>query len=1225
MNRRSPRRPLVSKISAASLALVGLLGLPAQAQTTRTWQNPGGGGDWGTPANWSGSAVPTSLDTAQIGGLTTSNTNPDLNAATFSVAGLSLIPRTSGFSGSSFSILSTGGQGTLNLGSGGIVVRNGALATIASSVTLNLTSNQNWGGGSDSPNVGTGLTVAGLVTGSAKITLTDANSDNTGVFTFSNGGSTFSGGFQINKRTAAIGASSTVSAGDLVSGPLGTGTVTLNGGTFRSDGGTARTLHNNVLVSGTTNLGSASGTGALTFSDAGLTTASTFTLGSSTNGNVSVLRVGGTNVTLDQVIAESGGSGQSVNFAATSGTPTVTINRTKTATGNILSGGVGLVLANGAANPGSILAVNGSVTATAANKFSSGALVSDGANLVATDATNYSAVAGGTASVYNNGRVSFATTQTEAAIDALVSADSRFRLGLGSGSGSATYTENYSQAALGDGRTGLVSASTGTSTYTGVLGAGSDATYRVGGGAGTLSLTAANTLTGSNSVIVEGGGTLSVGNAQNYTGTTTVNSNLTLSGPTATINGSSGVIINNSTLSVDNTGGAAGTTNRFADAATVTLNRGVLSMVNNGTGTPPIEVFDTLAVNAGANAVNVGNTPTGTKGFSVTSLTRANNALVTFRGDSFGSNGGSLTNRNIFRITGTAPTLTGGGGADGTTTISILPWARGNTTGSASFAATTFVTFDAANQVIRPLNTTTEFVQANNNTTARIDQAIATAGGATNYNVRSAPGTTGGATLVNTASSSVTLNSLLFDNVSATGANTYGFNSSTINVTSGAVHIQNSVGFNLTLNSGTLAFGSAEGVITNNANSFYLTTLSTQITGTGGVSIYNVNSGGIALSSVSTAGFSGGLTIGGNGFVAVDQDQRFGAATNNITHGGGELRFFAGFTSTRGLNLLGNVGDNTLGNNNTSGQVVSWNGNISGDGRLRLINNNGANGTNGFNIGGNNTYTGGTQIEGIAVTASSNTALGTGTVTLQGANGNVASLSVTAAAPVIGGLRGTDGTVTINPTGSSATLTVGSNNENTVFNGVIAQGAGKTGSLDKVGTGKLVLGGNNTFTGETKVSAGTLDIQGTIASDLSIAGGKLELGGAGIKNLTLAANKNFSLTSGTWSFTFEGPSSFDSIIGSGTGTFTISGGTIDFGGVDLVAGSYQILGGFASGTVAGLGFAGYDTDLFSVALDNAGLLNITAVPEPSTWALGIGAGLFALVVGRRIRRRQSGV
>jgi autotransporter-associated beta strand protein len=62
-------------------------------------------------------------------------------------------------------------------------------------------------------------------------------------------------------------------------------------------------------------------------------------------------------------------------------------------------------------------------------------------------------------------------------------------------------------------------------------------------------------------------------------------------------------------------------------------------------------------------------------------------------------------------------------------------------------------------------------------------------------------------------------------------------------------------------------------------------------------------------------------------------------------------------------------------------------------------------------------------------------------------------------------------------------LTVGSNNLSTTFSGVI-QGTG--GSLTKVGTATLELTGTNTYTGDTNVNRGVLQVDGSITSNTFI-------------------------------------------------------------------------------------------------------------------------------------------
>ncbi len=1258
------------------LFLLGVLSLGPLASygQSRSWTTAtptGDSGNWSDTTRWLGGNVPDSAGESAVFGGYANDRTVTVDTSSYVIDALTIIPRTTGFAARNFT-LNTSGGGSLQLGSGGLTVGNGGTTTL--NVPIQLTANQIWTTNSDT--AAGSVVVNGILSGNFSLT---RNAQFSQAITFT-GANTFSGGFVNNSANTLtrIGGNEVITSGTITSGALGIGTITLNAGSLSSNGGTARTVSNNVVLSGgPVTLGNSGQTGALTFSDVGLTAASTFTLGSANNSNVSTVRVGGTNLIFDQVIAESGGIGQSVNFASTSGTPTVTLNRTKTATGNILVGGVNLVLANGAANSGSLIGVNGSITATGANKFSSGSLYSDGTSLIATDATNYSAIAGGQAAVYNNGRVSFATDQTQATVAGLITSDSQVRLGLGAGAASSTVTESYNQAAIGNGKAGLVSASTGTVTYNGTLSAGSDNTIRVGGGLGTLALGTA--LTGSGSALsVEGGGTVTTTSNNTYTGATSLNgTTLTLSGNSGALSSTSGVTINNAaTLNLTNNTGAVNA-DRIGNSAGITLNNGLLAL--NGTSTAATgETLGDLTINSGGrNFITVAQTPGAAtvKTLQFGTLTRNAGTVAVFRGDTLGT---TATARNEIKFSAT-PTLVGGGGAAGTTNISVLPWARGGTTAGGN--VTGLVTYEANG--IRQL-VAGEYVNASNTNT--IDVAI---GANTDRNVSVTSAVTTGASTVNGANS--TVNALLISNTGATGAQTFNLGSSTVSVTSGAIHVQQSVGQNLTIGSGTLAFGGAEGVITTN-NSGFLTTIGTQVTGTSGLTLSNLNGGGLSVSAITTAGFTGDFTIGGNGFVGVDQDQRFGNSANNVVHGGGSLQFFAGFTSTRGLMLLGNVGNNTLANNTTS-STVTWNGDISGAGLLRLVNNASTTGPGGFTLGGNNTYTGGTQIEGINVTATTNNALGTGVVTLVGANNNAANLTLAGTGATLGGLRGTDGTVTINPTGSSATLTVGSSNENTIFNGVIAQGAGKTGSLTKTGTGTLVLGGDSSYTGTTTVNGGVLNLNGRSASTafsvtntgtllvnslvttgpVTVATGAT-LGGSGTVTSAVTIQSGGTLSPGNSpglpsysNLTLETSSNFkfelvaDSTAGRGT----------NFDGVNiLAAGSLTIQSGVTSSLVfngtgssvdwsdtlwasdqtwlvfdlADNNYAGSVFSVTSVSNDALGqslgsvrsgasfsysvvggdiYLNYTAVPEPATLAM-VGLGVIWLCGSRRRRSTPQG-
>ena len=110
------------------------------------------------------------------------------------------------------------------------------------------------------------------------------------------------------------------------------------------------------------------------------------------------------------------------------------------------------------------------------------------------------------------------------------------------------------------------------------------------------------------------------------------------------------------------------------------------------------------------------------------------------------------------------------------------------------------------------------------------------------------------------------------------------------------------------------------------------------------------------------------------------------------------------------------------------------------------------------------------------------------------------------------------------------------------------------------------------------------------------------------------------MNGGTLSLTLG--TSFDQI--TGNGTFSFTGGTLALdttGGGFSYASNYQILTGFASGSVAGLSFTGYDNVNYAAMLNNSGSLSFSAVPEPSTYAAILGSAVLACAAWKRRRRR----
>ena len=119
---------------------------------------------------------------------------------------------------------------------------------------------------------------------------------------------------------------------------------------------------------------------------------------------------------------------------------------------------------------------------------------------------------------------------------------------------------------------------------------------------------------------------------------------------------------------------------------------------------------------------------------------------------------------------------------------------------------------------------------------------------------------------------------------------------------------------------------------------------------------------------------------------------------------------------------------------------------------------------------GLNTYTGGTTVQGgILQLGSAAATLGpsSGALTLSGG-----TLDLHGYNPTVGALFGTTGAID-NLTSTASTVTIGSGGANGTFSATIQNSVG-TLSLLKVGTGTQVLGGTNTYTGTTNVSAGIL-------------------------------------------------------------------------------------------------------------------------------------------------------
>ncbi len=334
-------------------------------------------------------------------------------------------------------------------------------------------------------------------------------------------------------------------------------------------------------------------------------------------------------------------------------------------------------------------------------------------------------------------------------------------------------------------------------------------------------------------------------------------------------------------------------------------------------------------------------------------------------------------------------------------------------------------------------------------------------------------------------------------------------------------------------------------------------------------SLTKVGTGTLTLSGNNT--FSGGTNIAG-GVLSVSTDSNLGTGNINISNNA-ELLNTGSLTSSKAI-TLGNGGGTIASATNT---IAEFSGLIDGSGPLRIGD---ASNTGKIILTADNTYSGGTSIaigstlqlgiggisgsvlgdvvdNGVLIVAHSNALAiagelsgtgsliqnGTGTLILSGNNsyggttivssgilkaGSTTGFSPSSAFTVnsvldlngfsnsVGSLAGT-GNVT-NSGGTAATLTTGADNTSTTFSGVLQDGTTASLGLTKVGTGGLILSGNNSYGGTTIVSSGILKAGSTTGFSPSSAftvNSVLDLNGFSNSVGSLAGTGNVTNSGGT--------------------------------------------------------------------------------------------------------------
>jgi fibronectin-binding autotransporter adhesin len=250
-----------------------------------------GTGTFNTNAIATGSAV-SSFDNTSSGALTlTTNNVITLNSVTF--GGTHTLTFGNGainFTGPRTITL----QGTGNLIFGGVLTNTGSGPGYP--ITVNATnSNYVSFAGVALGNSSTATGKAGGFSGNGEVVVTGAVTDGgssnpvgfnytgTGLLNLQSAASTYSGPTTIASGTVEVAGSSTIASGVITSGPLGTGSLTMDPTATLEDNGSAVTLANSFTTSataGTITFGS-TGSGSITFDGTALTTPAKFVLAAS--------------------------------------------------------------------------------------------------------------------------------------------------------------------------------------------------------------------------------------------------------------------------------------------------------------------------------------------------------------------------------------------------------------------------------------------------------------------------------------------------------------------------------------------------------------------------------------------------------------------------------------------------------------------------------------------------------------------------------------------------------------------------------------------------------------------------------------------------------------------------------------------------------------------------------------------------------------------------------
>ena len=622
-------------------------------------------------------------------------------------------------------------------------------------------------------------------------------------------------------------------------------------------------------------------------------------------------------------------------------------------------------------------------------------------------------------------------------------------------------------------------------------------------GTGTLTLTGGNTYYGATTV---NSGTLKLGNGGRLGSNTYVSSTLAIA---QNANGTSNALTGYLTL-------YPGANFTMADAYTSTFNVNNSATLSYETGAPPVLTFDMASANQTSDtlAISGGATVGATLPMIVTNFLAAPSVstktytLITAASGLGGAAkfnlatknfmiGGNPYHTSLATSTDTAVILSFEAGA------AILPfyW-QGSIDGSwkSQNGGTLNTNFTneaagATNTLAMPSWMTNVAMTASSasNLATTLDQAFAINGltfvgtGSSNTAGTSIGAGSGGTLQIN--GGGITVNA-------GSGANTI-----SAPVTVGAAQSwTNNSGNPLTIGTGSINNGGFLLTVAGSGN----TTISGALGGNGGLT--QSASGTLTLSGSNT--YTGATTIN-TGMLSLTGSGTIGSGTVNLVGGTldlGTLNITNPFSLQGGLLQNGKI-TLTSGNYDIQSGTAAWNSYLYGSAGLIKT----TSGT--ASLVGTNLYTGPTTIyAGTLSIGWWGSLASTSVVNLVGGTLDLNGVGVSNGYPLIAPVSLQGGTVqngVVNYNGSTIDIQSGTETLTAVFAGY--------GGLNKTSPGTATLAGTNTYTGLTTVTAGTLQLDGSIAGNVTVqAGGRLTGSGTIGGNLTVANGSIAQFTDGTF-------------------------------------------------------------------------------------------------------------